>query len=356
MAITLSSPPKHIAVLRLSALGDVCHTLPVVRTIQAAWPETKISWIIGKAEALMLGDIPGIDFVVYDKSSGKAGRVAVQRYFKQHPLPLDIVLHMQASLRSSHISRLLKAPIKLGFDKARAKDYQWLFTNQRIAAQSQQHVMDGLYGFADALGIKREIDEWNIPLASDVLDEAKVLTKELTSDQPYLLISPCSSDRANNFRNWRAEYYADIVDFVAKEYNMATVLTGGNTELEQQYGDDISRLADSPVINLIGKTNLKTLLAVISQSSAVLCPDSGPAHIGNAYGRPILGLYASSNPQRTGPYNSQQWVINKYPEAVEKYLNKTVDEVSWGQRVRAPDVMELIQPDDVKNKLRLLFA
>lgn len=347
----VSSPPKHIAILRLSALGDVCHTLPVVRTIQAAWPETKITWIIGKAEAMMLGNIPGIDFVVYDKKSGRDGRKAVKHYFAQHALPLDMLLHMQASLRSSLIARGIKAPIKLGFDKARAKDYQWLFTNSRIAAKPKQHVMDGLYGFADALGIKRAVDEWNIPLSADSLSQAKAITP----NQRFLLISPCSSDRANNFRNWPASHYAAIADYVATRYDMATVLTGGPTELEQQYGEEIDRLATAPVTNLIGKTDLKTLLAVIASSTVVLCPDSGPAHIGNAYGKPIVGLYASSNPARTGPYNSEQWVVNKYPEAVEKYLNKKVSEVSWGQRVRAPDVMELITVQDVQQKLDLLL-
>lgn len=104
-------------------------------------------------------------------------------------------------------------------------------------------------------------------------------------------------------------------------------------------------------MDLIGKTTLKQSLAVFEAADIVLCPDSGPAHMATAVLTPVLGLYASSNPDRTGPYVSRQLTVNRYPDAVRRFLGKSVDEVRWGQRVRDPEVMSLITVADVTRKL-----
>lgn len=146
--------PKNICVLRLSAIGDICHTLPVIRTIQARWPQTKITWIIGKTEYELLKGIQDINFIIFDKKNG------LREYLKIHSqlklIKFDALLHMQMSFRSSLVSLMIKAKIKVGFDKKRAKDGQWLFTNTKIKHIPQQHVMDSLFGFSEALGISEK--------------------------------------------------------------------------------------------------------------------------------------------------------------------------------------------------------
>lgn len=332
-----ATPPRKVCILRLSAIGDAVHTLAVVREFQHAWPDTEFTWIIGRIEAMLLGDIPNIRFLIYDKKADKA--VHKQFYYKLRQEKFDLLLHMQVSLRASKIARHVKAPIKLGFDCQRAKDFQWLFTTHRIPHQPQQHVMDGLMGFAQHCGIQtRDKPEWNIPLSPNDLKFA----------QPYsgaLVISPCSSMRARNFRNWSAENYAAVADCAIEHYQLPVVLTGGNTPLEQEYGQTISKLMRHSAHNLIGQTSLKELLAVLAAAQAFLGPDSGPAHMANAMGTPVIGLYATSNPARTGPYN-RQYVINEYPNACQQFLNKTPDKLSWGQRVRDADAMALIAIQD----------
>ena len=118
-------------ILRLSAVGDICHTLPVVRTLQQVWPNTKLTWIIGRLEHSLVGDIPDIEFIIFDKAKGfHAYRELHQQMKGRH---FDVLLHMQMSLRASLASLLIPAKIRLGFDKQRANDMQWLFTNARIA-------------------------------------------------------------------------------------------------------------------------------------------------------------------------------------------------------------------------------
>lgn len=351
MKLPFSSAPENLCLLRLSAVGDVCHTLAVVRSIQTHWPQTKLTWIIGKLEATLINDIPGIEFIVFDKSMGHKAYADLRG--KLQGRRFDALLHMQASLRSSIASRLVNTSIRLGFDKARARDLQWLFTNNKIKAVAHQHVMDGLFEFAVALGVTTRELRWDIPIPTDANQFAD---QHLPDSKPFAIISPCSSARFRNWRNWSVEGYAQVCDYLMEKHNIVTVLTGGPSQQEQEYGEGISHLASHKPINLIGKSTLKQLLAMISRAKFVISPDSGPAHMATTVGTPVIGLYVTSNPLRTGPYLSQQWVVNKYPLAIEKELNKNVDEVSWGQRVRSADAMSLIAVADVTGKIDQLLG
>src|SRR5690625_4835095 len=132
------------------------------------------------------------------------------------------------------------------------------------------------------------------------------------------------------------------------------IITGGGSELERWYGGEIIRLMRKTPINLIGETNLPQLLAVLDYADILIAPDSGPAHMATAVGTPVIGLYASSNPLRTGPYLSQQWVVNRYPDAVRAAFGKSIEALSWGKRVRDPAVMDRISIDDVMDRLHAL--
>jgi heptosyltransferase I len=144
--LPLKTPPRRLCLLRLSAVGDVSHVLPVVRTLQARWPETRITWIIGKLEHSLVGDIPGIEFIIFDKQ--RRWRAYRDLHHVLRGRRFDVLLHMQMSLRASLASLLVRADVRLGFDQARAKDLQWLFTNARISSPPRQHVVDSFFAFA----------------------------------------------------------------------------------------------------------------------------------------------------------------------------------------------------------------
>lgn len=339
MAITLTLPPRTICILRLSALGDISHTLPVVRTLQKKWPEVKITWVIGKVEYQLVSDIPDIEFIVFDKNKGFTAYKNLRRQMRGRHF--DILLHMQMSIRASLASLLIPAKICLGFDKARAKDLQWLFTNHKIFAKERQHVIDSFFGFSEALGIDEHVLQWNIPIPDEAHDFVK---QNLSNDKKILVISPCSS---MSYRNWTIAGYASVADYAAEQHGMQVVLCGATTPIEQEYAERISDLCRHKPLNLIGKTSIKQLLAVLARANVLIAPDSGPAHLATAVGTPVIGLYACTNPDRARPYLNSELVINKYPEAIMAKYNKGIDELPWGTRVRDADTMERISAQDV---------
>lgn len=327
--------------MRLSAIGDICHTLPVVRTIQHAWPQTRITWIIGRVEASLVGDIPDIEFIIYDKTEGRTGRRKLQRALRGRRF--DIYLQMQVSLRSSIAGLAVNAPRHIGFDRARAHDFQWLFTNERIAPGECEHVMDGLFGFAEQLGIHERRIEWNIPISENTQAFAR---QHIPDKTPTLIISPLANPRLLNWRNWRLDRYAAVADFAARR-GLAVIMTGGSSEADYQAGEAIMSLCQSVPRNLIGKTTLKQLLALIARAEAIVTPDSGPAHMATTVNTPAIGLYATTNPNRSGAYFSRAWRINHYPDALSRFNHTSVEKVRWGARVRHPEAMGLIQVDEV---------
>ncbi|MGD9385337.1 MAG: glycosyltransferase family 9 protein, partial [Thioalkalispiraceae bacterium] len=233
MSLPLEKAPESICILRLSALGDVTHVLPVIRSIQQQWPETRITWIIGKLEAQLVDRIPEIEFIVFDKSQGRAAYRQLRKQLKGRAF--DVLLHMQISLRANLASRAVKAPIKLGFDKTRSKNLHGLFINHRITPKStRQHVLDSFLEFAHALGIKQDVIEWGLPRAKDYEN-----IRNNFKQGKFIAINPCTSSRARNWRNWSVENYAKLIDFIAEQYDLPVVLTGGPDPAEKQYGEAI---------------------------------------------------------------------------------------------------------------------
>ncbi len=351
MSLPFGQPPVSLCVIRLSAIGDTCHTVPVVRALQDAWPTTRITWIVGKTEHSLLRGLEGVELVVLDKARGLRGYADVRRGLGGRRF--DALLHMHASARANIVSLLAKSPLRVGFDRARARDSQWLFTNVKLPARPQRHVMDGLFELAELLGVPRGAPRWDIPVEPK---DVELAASRFEPGRPTLVISPCTGQRFRNYRNWRVDSYAEIADYAAKRYGARVLLTGGSTEIERSYGLGIAEQSKSDPLNLIGQTSLKQLLAILQRSTVVLCPDSGPAHMATAVGTPVVGLYATSNRLRTGPYFSQHLVVDKYPEAVAHEFGRPIETLRCGQRVRDPAAMDLITVPDVTAKLDLAFA
>jgi len=343
----MSSPfdtiPNSVCILRLSAIGDTCHVLAIVRTLQSAWPATRFTWVIGKLEAKLLGHIPDIEFVVVDKKDLVGSMRTLRTAFRGRRF--DVLMHMQLALRASVLSTCIPARIRLGFDIKRARELQWLFTNERIRPALRQHVMDGLFGFAEKFHVYEKLLRWDIPIP----ESAHAYAQRVIADgEKALIISPCSS---HALRNWRAEYYAQVADYASGALGLKVILCGGRSELEKKYGEEICSYVRNPVLNTIGQDTLLEFLATLQRATVLLSPDSGPAHMATTVGTPVIGLYAATNPARSGPYLSREWCVDKYDAAARTLLNKPASELPWTTKIEKPGVMDLIQPEEVIKKL-----
>ena len=329
--------------MRLSAIGDVTHVVPVINAIRKHKPQAEITWIIGKLEGRLLEGLPGVEFIVFDKKGGYPAIRHLRRTLKGRKF--DVLLHMQVAARANLLSKLVKSPVRIGWDKSRWRDrHQW-FINQSVSVLPEKHQVDAFLAFAQALDIPAEPPVWNLPVSEENIAWAKDI---LCDGPPILMISPCSS---HPLRNWQATRYAEVANYAIEKLGMRVVLTGGPSELEVTTGREIESAMQHKPQNLIAKDTICQSVALLKQATLVISPDSGPAHLASCVGTPVIGLYAATPSKRSGPYNSLELCVDKYTEAARKFRHKEPGELRWGQRIEFPGVMDLIETRDVIEKL-----
>jgi len=342
--------PHSVCLLRLSAIGDTCHAAAALNCLQQAWPNTRFTWIIGKLEAkLMSAVLPGVEFITFDKSTMSRELLRLRKLLAARRF--DLLLDLQLSFRASLVSTLVRAPRKLGFDRRRAREMQWLFTNAQIEPATSEHVLDSFLGFVRSVGVTPGAAAWNLALPADAADYAAAV---IPDSQPTLVVSPCSS---HALRNWPAERYAAVADHAAKVHGMRVVLAGGRSELERRMGTAIVAAAarSTTIVDQIGKDTLPQLLGLLAKATVLLTPDSGPAHMATMVGTPVIGLYAATRTARAGPYYSRQWCVDKYDEAARRVYGKPSSAIPWTTKIERPGVMELIEVPEVNAKLDQLL-
>ena len=340
---------KSICIMRLSAIGDVCHAVAAVQAIQKYNPEAKITWIIGKIEKALLDGLPGVEFVIFDKSKGKAAFKQLQQDMKGKQY--DVLLHMQVALRANWAAKFIPAKRKIGFDWNRAKELHALFTRERIKPQTEPHVLEGFFAFAEQVGVPaQELNDlsWSIPVAEQDIAFA---TEHMPTERS-LVISPAASKKE---RNWLPERYAQIADYAA-EKGFKLVLCGGPAPIDRELADTIKQHSKNEFIDLVGKTSLKQMLACLNKASLVIAPDTGPAHMAVTQRTPVLGLYAHSNPKRTGPYLYQDYVAEVYYQNVLEQKGKPAEQLKWGTRVKGKELMSQITFEQVQQQFDRLVA
>ena len=330
--------PLSLCLLRLSALGDVTHVVPLVRTLQKAWPQLRLDWIIDKGGQKLLEGLDGVVFHAYDKRSGLAGMREVRRQFSGRHF--DALLQLQVAARANLLSAFIRARRRIGYDRTRSRDLHGLFINQRIADRPGAHVLDAIGSFCEPLGLVQDRVEWNLPVPAAAHDWARAQWAE--DGVPVLMISPCSS---HALRNWRPERHAAVADYAASR-GWRVVLCGGRSPLERNTADAILAAMSAPALDLVGKDTLKQLPALLARAKLVMTPDSGPMHIANAMGAKVLGLHAASNPARSGPYSDRRYCVDRYDDAARKYLGKPASSLRWGSKIEMEGVMDLVTVDD----------
>jgi heptosyltransferase I len=310
----------------MSAIGDVVHVLPVAISLKAAVPDVRISWLVQSAPGQLIERHPAVDELIHfdrDAPVRSFGRLLSPRWSGR----FDLVLALQTSIKSGIATALLKAPRKIGFDRARAPELNWLFTSERIPARPAGHAQDEALEFLDHLDIPRRL-EWGLEPREG---EAQRFTGLLPAHEgPTIALVVASSLRA---KDWPPERFAALADRLHEELSARCVIVGGRSPAEVAAADTIRRIARHPPLDL-GAWDLRRLVFLLHRADAVVSPDSGPMHISVALGTPTVALMGYTNPKRVGPYRFRELMVDAFgdpgedPSPDQSYRSGRMDRIS----------------------------
>lgn len=288
------APPRRVALVLMSAVGSTVQGLPVVASLRRAWPAAHITWVLQPGPAALMAGRPDVDrLLLFHRRLGARAYSRFRREVAGEAF--DLVICLQPNFKGGMVTRLLRAPERLGHDRARARDLSWMATNRRIPPAPVAHTQDELFEFLDHLGVPRRL-EWRFHFTEE---ERRVSARWREGfARPVLAVVPRSS---NPRRNWTLEGTAWVIDVAAGDLGLQPVLLGGDSEEELRDAHRLEKLCGVPPRVALGGT-LRELAGRLSASDLVLAPDTGPLHMAVALGTPTIGLYGYTDPERSGPY------------------------------------------------------
>jgi heptosyltransferase I len=304
-------PPGRILVVMLSAIGDAVHVLPVVNALKRAWPTTEITWLIQAAPLQLARGHRSVDrFLVFRRRRGLSAWQSFQEAALQFPQePYDLLLALQVYLKAGMLTRLAPARIKLGFDRARARDVNWLFTDERIEPRGQRHVQDQYFEFLEHMGIDPHPAVWDIPITQDEREAQARFFGDLGRPACAVVVGTSKPQK-----NWNAAGYARVLEELDQRWNLQPVLVGGPSAAERRIADEVLRVTRARVIDTLGD-DVRRLVWLLDGCVLTISPDTGPLHISRALERPVVGLFGYTNPKRTGPWRMyQDLIVDGYAE------------------------------------------
>jgi len=290
----------------LTAVGDAVHVLPVINAIKRADPQSHITWILQPGPASLIEGHPAVDEIVrFNRSLGWRAFVEVRNALGGRRF--DVVLALQDYLKAGVLTAIAQAPIKLGYDRSRARDANWLFTNERIPPHEPQHIQDEYLEFVSAIGMDASRVEWGLGPWGDEREWQREFMKQFERPIVSLVIGSSRTQK-----DWIAERWGELADALSGRYGLQPVLVGGRSPREEATEAVVmQRTRHKPVSAL--NSGLRRLVAILDASALVISLDTGPLHMAVALDRPVISLLGFSNPLRTGPYRaSQELVVNAY--------------------------------------------
>jgi 3-deoxy-D-manno-octulosonic-acid transferase/heptosyltransferase-1 len=338
----------NILIVKLSAIGDVIHTLPSLRELRRRYPEAHITWVIEEASADLIKDHPDLDRIlifprkrwIKEFKAGRLRKPAGEMRAWIHSLrerPYDLVIDFHGLFKSAFIVFLSGGKRKLGYDSM--QELSGLFYNEKIPENMEKHAVDRYLDFPRYLGAN--IGKPEFPIAIRPLHErniAEILKSyglyEHEKDA-FIVVSPVALWET---KLWQNEKFARLADRINEELDMKVILTGA----ERKILDDIQRRMRTSSINLGGQTTLRELACLYRQAKLVISTDSGPMHLAAAVGTPVIALFGPTDPRRTGPYGEGHLVIQK-ALSCSPCLLKKCDSMQCMRGISVEDIFEAVR-------------
>ncbi len=352
----MSFAPKNILIVKLSAIGDVIHTLPALNAIRRHYPNARITWLVEEAAASLVEGHPALDRVLVSKRKRwlreLTGPLRYQ-YFKEacaffknlRDTRYDLVLDFQASLKGGVLIALARAGRKVGFGKGlEHQEHSYLFLNEKVPAVDMEiHALARGLMLLEHIGIPVQRVEYNLPVtAKDKLSIAQLLSQEgVQLETKFVAINPVAQWKT---KLWENAKFAELADYLVDRYAVTVVFSGGAAD--RPVVADIRARMRNRALNLAGRTTLKELAALYEQAACLISTDTGPMHLGAAVGIPVVALFGPTAPWRTGPFGDGHRVI-RAPIECAPCFNRTCDSAQCMRKIEVAQVIEGIEQLDV---------
>ena len=220
----------------------------------------------------------------------------------------DLVIDLQGLIRSGLLAYFSRAPRRVGF--AGAREGAWLFYTQRVdCPASAEHAVEKNLALAGALGL--DVDQPEFPLGVQPSERAaaRTLLADAAGETLASFTAVIPGARWES-KQWPAEKIGALIDRMHADGSPRCVLLGAPDD--RTFAEQVAGACRSGAVNLVGRTTLRELVALIELAEGVICHDSGPMHIAAALNKPTVAIFGPTNPARTGPYSDAATVVT-YP-------------------------------------------
>ncbi len=302
----MKGSPHKALIIKPSSLGDIVHSLPFLDAFHRTYPDAELHWVVAKGFEGILEGHPFLKKIwIINKDEWKKIGMFRKTFSELQGLFIglreegfDLVVDLQGLFRSGVIARSTGAPVRLGFTEAR--EGSKVFYTRTIKGGRNIHAVDRYLKIASFLGCK--VEEVNFPLPPPGGSSSDKIPFSEPPCGEYGVIFPGSRKPS---KRWPAERFGKVASILP----LSTVVIGSRADMV--LAEEVVRASEGKAFSIAGKTGLKGLVEVIRCTRFVVCNDTGPMHIAAALGVPVVALFGSSNPLKTGPYTTQCSIIRK---------------------------------------------
>ncbi len=314
--------PRSIVVVKLSAIGDVLHGVPVAVALKRAFPEARIGWAVEGRAADVLAGHTAIDHIFRLPRGWLTSPSAVLALRRQlHAFEPDVTIDLQGLLKSGVASWLSGAAMRIGFAKPTSREHAWLAYSNRVRPVAT-HVVDRNCDLLVPLGIRESRPAFDMPRWPVSRERVRHWLAGLGLTEPAVLINPGAGWAS---KLWPPERFAAVARGLQHRGLRSLVVWGGGNE--RSAAEQIVAQSNGAAV-LAPDTSLQDLGELCRAARLMISSDTGPLHLAAAVGTPCVGLFGPVPASRNGPYGRQHVCVEPPAEARPSWDNRKTDTIS----------------------------
>ncbi|HEY8549220.1 MAG TPA: lipopolysaccharide heptosyltransferase I [Vicinamibacterales bacterium] len=302
--------PSSFLILRLGALGDIVHGLPLLAALRAAHPDARIDWLVDVRHRAVLELVSGLSRRLVVDTRRWRGDTGLARVVREMRLArYDLAIDLQGLLKSAALARLSRARRVLGFAAAHLREpAARFFYTELVDPGRRRHVVERSLVMAEAAGVRDARPVFPLVVPPSTIVERVRASLQLRDDEPYVVLNPGA---AWPNKRWPADRFGRLAAHIRSRHGWRSAVTWGPGE--EGIAAEVVR-ASGGAAAVAPSTTLPDLVALLASARLVVAGDTGPLHLAAALGRPVVGLFGPTDPARNGPWWPEDLVVSRSPQ------------------------------------------